>query len=520
MTSTARLEELLNSKALFFLCVLCAALLSYGYEIFSFHLTIDEELHAQLYNSVPWAAKTWLIQGRWGMAILNIILLRQTILPVVSSAIGVAGVAGCLYFFLSSILESRIAILAGVIFGLSFPTLPFVFTFSTLAYGIGVGSICTAVFLNHSYADNYGKRLSATCFGAFAIAIYQPFVFVFIIIVLCVIFKKLTDPKNAVSAWTTLQRMLISLSASIMLYTLIDRAIRYALNIQIGYVQSFVDLPGLLANPITRLGAAIFRVLNVFRISPVLFGTDAALVTTVLLISCGLLFATSLNGNSLKNKVLRYASLIALLATLVVAEAITPSGVPLRSMIYVTFFVAAIIGLAVELAPSSCKIPLFILFFFATVDGAAVANRLFLSSDLVYAKDKQLAVELSQQIRSQTEGGKTNSVKELYIVGKWSWPITNLTPKTETFGASFFEWEEGNRWRIASIMRLNSDLSIGGATTKSVRMAVEQIPSMPTWPNEDSVKVINGLAIVKFGDFSSTQRTELCSLDIKRYCDQ
>lgn len=520
MPHTARLEEMLKSKALFFLCVLCTALLSYGYETFSFHLTIDEELHAQFHNSAPWAAKVWLQQGRWGMAILNTILLKQTVLPVVSSAIGVAGMAGGLYLFLASILKSRIAILAGIVLGLSFPTLAFALTFSTLAYGIGVGAICTAVFLGHSYADNYGKRLTAICFGAFAISIYQPFIFTIIVLMLCVTFKKLTDTESAASAWTTLLRTFISLAASIILYAVIDRAIRYGLNIQIGYVQSFVDLPGLLANPIPRIGAATFRVLNVFRISPVLFGTSAALVTTVLLLSCGLLLTTSANGNSLPNKVLRYACLLALFATLVVAEAITPNGVPLRSMIYVTFFVAAIIGLAVELAPSYCKIPLLILLFFATFDGAAVANRLFLSSDLIYAKDKQLAVELSQQIRSKTEGGKTKSVEEIYIVGKWSWPITNLTPRTETFGASFFEWDEGNRWRIASIMRLNSDLSLRGATTASIRMAVDMIPSMPTWPNEDSVKVINGLAIVKFGDFSSRQRAELCDLEIKQYCEQ
>lgn len=46
--------------------VLLFALVAYGNEIFNLHLTIDEEIFA---NVEAW--RDWLSQGRWGMALLS-----------------------------------------------------------------------------------------------------------------------------------------------------------------------------------------------------------------------------------------------------------------------------------------------------------------------------------------------------------------------------------------------------------------------------------------------------------------
>jgi|GEM_PF-4543193 len=63
------------SYQIYFYFILAAVIfLSYGYEIFNFNLSIDEEIHA--IHGGQWLA--WLAQGRWGIALLNYVLVQNS----------------------------------------------------------------------------------------------------------------------------------------------------------------------------------------------------------------------------------------------------------------------------------------------------------------------------------------------------------------------------------------------------------------------------------------------------------
>jgi len=54
---------------------------------------------------------------------------------------------------------------------------------------------------------------------------------------------------------------------------------------------------------------------------------------------------------------------------------------------------------------------------------------------------------------SKQRPGEGN-VKYLEIIGYYERPETSITPKIEAFGASFFEWDQGNVYRIVYFLNI------------------------------------------------------------------
>jgi hypothetical protein len=68
----------LSEHSLLVALLSAVAVAAHGFELFNFNLTIDEEIHA--FSS---QAYTWIAQGRWGMFLLNALLIPHPIIPFV-----------------------------------------------------------------------------------------------------------------------------------------------------------------------------------------------------------------------------------------------------------------------------------------------------------------------------------------------------------------------------------------------------------------------------------------------------
>lgn len=112
-------------------------LVAYGFEMFNFNLTVDEEIYAIKMIS----DKLWIGEGRWGMYILNKLLLPYSIVPVIPLFIGlVFQIIGILLILKSWKVHSKVEqMISGAII-LTFPTLAYIYMFSTINFGIGLGS--------------------------------------------------------------------------------------------------------------------------------------------------------------------------------------------------------------------------------------------------------------------------------------------------------------------------------------------------------------------------------------------
>jgi hypothetical protein len=142
--------------------------------------------------------------------------------------------------------------------------------------------------------------------------------------------------------------------------------------------------------------------------------------------------------------------------------------------------------------------------FLGFADGA---NRLFYAQSLIVEADRALANEIVDRIHAL--GGRPESQPtSVDIVGAHSMPSSPAIPKiwTSTLASSFFEWDQGNPWRIAYFMRsMGYDLRPIAPAERPALLG--RIKAMPSWPETGSVQRIDGVFVVKFSDYSPSQRT-------------
>ena len=92
-----------------------------------------------------------------------------------------------------------------------------------------------------------------------------------------------------------------------------------------------------------------------------------------------------------------------------------------------------------------------------------------------------------------------------------------MMPKIDTFGASFFEWDQGSAGRIVLFLRtLGYFNHVEPMPVQERGQQFETARAMPAWPAPGSVKVNGNAVIVKFGEYSSIQKRGICETTRQR----
>ena len=503
-----RMESALENRALFYGILLLTALLTYGMEVFAFHLGIDEELHATFYSH---AGSLWISQGRWGMALVNAALLPHPILPVVSEFTGLAGTALGLNLALAPFIRSRLACLCAVAAGLTFPTLAFVIVFKTLAYGIGVGFVSAVGCQRGAASRHLLARIGAVLCGALAIGIYQPFVFVIALFAASSLWAEALAVEGRPLRLAL--RHALTIVAAFAVYFAVDYAVRRMLRIDLVYVQNRLDFKGLFVHPGERLGNAATNTGDVLGVGPTLFaGRCRPVLWLQLLCGAGMIVSVA-RARRWTARLWLVLIALGMAAVPILADAIPPALTTVWTMVYIPVLVALIVGFGLDAMPRGLKVAAAGLTVFAVIGDAGVANRLFLSSQMAYARD----VAMAQQVDARVGAAGAAPLK-LVLSGYSHWAEAPLIPERETFGASFFAWDHGNPNRVASFLRLVTSLPVTAGDPAVIRDHAAEADAMPDWPAAGSVKVEDGVMILKLSPFSTPQRELMCSAGQKTYC--
>lgn len=497
----------------FYFILAAVVFLSYGYEIFNFNLTIDEEIHA--INSGKW--NEWIAQGRWGMALLNYVLLPNPIIPVVSMFLGVVGtVLGVMFFIKDSFNVNQQAALGITALAITTPTLAFTFTFSTLAYGVGCAFLAISISNSLIYRQAWRGVLLACFLAAFAISIYQTFVFVFVMFIVVRVWRIRAEPNsNEIALY---QHLAVYFFGGLLIYFLFNMLALKIASLDIKYVGQFIDLKGFIQNPLQKLLASVERVLDVLRLHPGLFGVRSVWLSVVLLVSIIFSLAYPLLNKSYYKLLHAVAILITVLIIIVLADAIAQGGAPLRSVIYIPVAIAIIVGVAFTVTGVVGKRVLMTLCFLAIVGNSMVNNHLFASSASAEFRDKMLAETIIVEVRKLDPSKTDYTVLKVEVIGNMAWPVTGVQSKTETFGASFFEWDGGNRHRVSAYLNLNGLATISANEEERVLAYVKQ-RKMPAWPHAGWIALSGDVLILKFGEYSVPQKASLCSKGVVELCN-
>ena len=500
--------------ALPYVALAAAVLLSYGYEIFNFNLTIDEELHGV--GAV--GLDVWVAQGRWSMALLNYVVLPNPVGPVTSTLIGVAaGTCGLFLLLRKTFALDEPGAAAITALSITTPTLAFIFSFSTIAYGVGVAFLTLA--LSVDAAARYSPRgfLLACLLGAFSIGVYQPFLFGLAILAAASALRP--SPASRLSALRRYGYWLGFLLGSALLYFLASRLAMKLLSASPQYVEQLVDVAGLIEQPLERLGASFLYLASIARLHPRMFGLSSIWLGVTILAAGVLAVVNPLIRNDRIQLVRNISVLLIVTAIMMIAGAAARDVLPLRALVYFPIGIAVAGAIGYAGSKSRLRMLLLVLCGLAVIGNAAINNHLFASAAATEFQDRLLAHEIIRAVRNTSPDVSTGATPITVVsVGALAWPQTPIRHSRETFGASFFEWGGGLDMRIAAYLTLNGLNSIASTGMDRVRVYGMQA-DMPAWPRDGWMKRSGDTLVLKFGDYSPVQRADLCMIGVRKMCD-
>lgn len=468
--------------------------LVYGYEVFSYHLTIDEELTGWGFFNV----NTWLSEGRWTTAALSL-LVPTTVTPVVSTALGI-GLSGAAWWILCRrtfhLTPIRAAFAAGL--AATLPPLALTFSFSTIAIGIGVGNMLLVTVALGMESRRPIRNVAAVLAGAAAIGVYDPFVIGLAAVVLALVLKQ--------PAIRTVLKGGAALVVSLVLARLVGWVLQAITNNPPSeYVSSRVDFAGFLDHPLARLRDGAQNAFHTLTLSSDLFGLHSpwlAIVVTILGVCA--LAAAFRRGTPIAQVVLRLVALGALASIPVLAEAASPDFVRLRGMIYLPILVVILFWIAGRGIRDLPPLPRRVLgvivattTVLAIVGNAVLVNRLFATAETSYSIDQQIAYDIALQ--KNLEVGSPLTEIPLVVSGQIDWPRTELFRPQETIGLSFFGRPSKDAVRIIAFLR-SQGVAVRVATPSEILEGREALADMPPYPSPGWVDVQDGVLLINLSD--------------------
>jgi hypothetical protein len=465
-------------------------LLTYGFEVFSFYLTIDEE--SQLGTSAIERARWAIMEGRWGMAATSFIL-PNPVVPVVPTALGVgfSGVAWWLLCRRHFGMGPWEALLAASVAG-TVPVLAFIFSFSTVALAIGIGNLLLVGFVEGVDSSHWRGRLLGAVAGAAAIGIYDTFAVAVLALAIAVVIKRST---LASAVWAALASI-IAFAGSRAVGALTAAAAGVQ---QSGYSGSFFEIEGWLADPHGHLIRAVNDVFATIALEENRFGLSSPWLAVVCVVLIGFSIAGVLMVRSTwMERTVKLLALAAVLMLPIIAEAIAPAA-PLRSMIYLPVVLLILSSVAMhgvrELRPGTRRISLAtvgIVAVLSVLSCATISNRLFATAATVYSWDQALAMEIGRE-KDRLLPQQTREVA-LIVNGLHSWDRTPLSTPHESLGKSFFDWDE---YRGIQFLRSQGVL-VHYATPEQAVRAQQLVTDMPAYPQTGWVQFDSDLLIINF----------------------
>jgi len=495
-----------NGRPLLF--VLAAALLSYGYEIFNFNFSIDEEVQA------TGICACWLPMGRWGMYLINVLFIPYAAIPVVPISVALLCIAAAAVLALRMVEDSDgypIYLFPALI--VTFPTLAFNLSFAQNAAGVGIGTltaVLAARLLTHS-----GLRAKLIGVGllSFSLGIYQSTIFIMIGLV-CIhqLVLLLEDHSYAPSqAVVALAGQAVAVLSSIALYGVIHRTIMFLTDASTStYITGYLRWDAILHDP-----AGVLR--HLFgNLQGAYFGRSEFYIGRLWLVPAALMLTVSgvaarlwrSNRRPLESAGILLLALLSLFTPFALSL-LTDGKMPVRTLLSLPFVLALAMWVGFRYGSLNARRLSVIASVLLLVSYSSINNRHLNATALTLETDRHLAGNLVQRInQSLAKDGPASCIE---VAGSWIHPKNEFVQKNNIFGASFFEWDQGNAIRIVPFLRtmgLPQNLRPCGMSIR--RQLFEHGQSMSSWPLPQSVEIIDQAVIIKLGSYTERQIRRIC----------
>lgn len=477
-------------------------LLVYGSELGQFTLSIDEE--AASFPQRPFET-AWLRQGRWGMALLSLVLPAFQAIPLLSTLLFGAGLV---YAAVRAALDLRLkgvraSLFVGVLVG--FPLWPHIAEFNTLAGGFGFG-IAAAAFgaglaTRARTAPEYAMAVAAM---AFAVSVYQTLA-IFLVVYAGLALHALHAGRlrDGGSPWATAPlRTAVAAAASIaaaaLAYWLVQRAALGLTGGSVQYIDVYWQADRLRAAPGETLTlAARGLAAYVSGQHPIYLGDGMRLLLPVWLGLLPWCLLTPPAHSAWRRLALFWVTLAAVLAVVLVPFALSGGSLPARAHIawpLVAAWLASRITWPDEWRPRS--LPWLLLGYYALCAGSIGAS-LFHADRHARTADAVLSQDLIARALLEAD---TDRDIPFTLVGRTTHPAGGAIRRAEVFGTSFYEHDRGNVCRVWLYWRTLGQHRFTPLWLGNRPDLVAAAAGMPAWPAKGAVRRVNGVVVVKLSE--------------------
>ena len=500
--------DILRRRKLLWFGVL-VGVVAFGYELFHFNFSIDEEIFSELDSS----ALFWIEVGRWGMALLNVVLLKFAVVPVVPTLLTIVGLSLSVVIAAAVWREDDgVPIRIAAPFAIAFPTLSFIMTFSVNNFGAGIGLALAAASI---YVITRGGwrmfPLSALLLGV-AMGMYQACLLVtFPIIAIYYFLGERSKGTGMVGGWVLYAANVLVATA---IYLVVAKLLLALTGMELRYIQEYFNISEFVQRPVeivTELSLAIMKFLSgrhyVFIQNEMILG---ATLMVALLIA---VVAESRKGAAAIAALLAVVFLV--LLSPFALSIIAAKEMPPRTYVALPLAIASIIFLGARAGGHRARWLLGVLAFICFVKFAAINNRLSYSEHLSWQADRELATRI---IETAEENGIrfTEDYVPLFVLHAPTRFKSKILFPADTMGASFFRFAAGSYERVAKFMNTTGVVRFRPVNKEEVMRILGKTDSLPDWPAPGSVAMVDGVFVIKFGPMNGYQKDQM-ELDFGKF---
>lgn len=502
-----KLKNYLANNWPFILYLLILSIITYWVALTHFGLTIDSEFYVDRTS----ADLLWVRQGRWGMYLLNYVLLPNPVFPFFPLFIALIFTA-CSFLIVAHILKSnhtRAEYLAAPFF-VACPTLYFIYSFSTINFGIGIALFCGAVAIYSLLRASAGRHkifwsFVAVLIASFSISIYQVMLFWLMALFFLYVLSEIVE--GNLSAKTVITLSLIFFGFCVISYLV------YVLFQHLAYLVFHTTNSHYSGCEMTiqftrkywfnTLGRIFHHLKNAYWGKKMVYGKNIPLLP-VLFFSVFLSIAYLIwrNGKNVAAKCIGTCLLFFIPFTPFLLFLLTSGTLPVRVWIAWPLVLSGLTYIAWRgIQLRSMRFLWVILLICCTYSFILIQSKLAFASYLSWQADQALTTRLLARLdaaRSVDAFQQGHQAIPLVLSGQYYRQPSEFMLQNDTIGSSFFSWDLGNVNRVISFMHTMGVYEYTPASIKQKNALKPMIEKMPVWPNPGSVVFIHGIAVIKF----------------------
>lgn len=474
--------------------------------IVNFFLSVDDERGA--FRTDP---SVWIADGRWTAFLVEKLIFPQPVMPYVPHLFFYTCLALSYMFILRahSLKFNWISALSYCIF-IAHPIWWFIGEFYSNIPSTGIGMLMLSIGIyifskSHTRDQTIGKTIKQALFSSFllslAIGAYQSLVMFYIAAGLgAIIFdyrkNNLTTELSLTPTFRRITLLFATLVGGVILYAIFNKIAQLAYPSERSYIDNFLRINELISDPflITRL--VLKEAWKLYSGSISTYGVS--FFSSAIILGLAVLFLLTQKT---------WKALI-WMALLVAAMLIAPfllnfvaGGIylPLRAMLAISFvaWIATIVVLEKNglMRVIGTGFALILLFQMVSVNGQYSASTIMATNH-----DRLTAETLYARISEANPKFDRDEPITVDVYGHLPFSSRYPAPETSTMSSSFFNWDQGNVYRMMEYMRLIGFTNVY-ATGNAARIPLTpHFDKMPVWPAEGSVRYQDGIYFVKLSE--------------------